>query len=58
MMHRDVEVYVDFMIVKSQDRTNHLAVLDSLRGSKVQIEVKSQEVHLWSDFWEITGTYG
>ena len=28
MMHRDVEVYVDDMIVKSQDRSNHLAALD------------------------------
>ena len=27
MMHRDVEVYVDDMIVKSRDRANHLAAL-------------------------------
>ena len=27
MMHKDVEVYVDDMIVKSQDRANHLAAL-------------------------------
>ncbi|RVW76532.1 Retrovirus-related Pol polyprotein from transposon 17.6 [Vitis vinifera] len=27
MMHRDVEVYVDDMIVKSRDRADHLAVL-------------------------------
>ena len=27
MMHRDVEVYVDDMIVKSRDRTNHLVAL-------------------------------
>ena len=27
MMHRDVEVYVDDMIVKSQDRVDHLATL-------------------------------
>ena len=27
MMHRDVEVYVDDMIVKSRDRENHLASL-------------------------------
>ena len=27
MMHRDVEVYVDDMIVKSQDRADHLAAL-------------------------------
>ena len=27
MMHKDVEVYVDDMIVKSQDRADHLAAL-------------------------------
>ena len=27
MMHRDVEVYVDDMIVKSRDKANHLAAL-------------------------------
>ena len=30
MMHRDVEVYVDDMIVKSRDRADHLAVLERL----------------------------
>ena len=29
MMHRDVEVYVDDMIVKSRDRAYHLAALES-----------------------------
>ena len=35
MMHWDVEVYVDNMIVKSRDRSNHLAALERffLRGS-------------------------
>ncbi|WKA06535.1 hypothetical protein VitviT2T_024431 [Vitis vinifera] len=28
MMHRDVEVYVDNMIVKSRDRTDHLAAFE------------------------------
>ena len=27
MMHKDVEVYVDDMIVKSRDRADHLAAL-------------------------------
>ena len=27
MMHRDVEVYVDDMMVKSRDRADHLAAL-------------------------------
>ena len=28
MMHRDVEVYVDDMIIKSQGRADHLAALE------------------------------
>ena len=28
MMHRDVEIYVDDMIVKSQGRADHLATLE------------------------------
>ncbi|RVW86747.1 Retrovirus-related Pol polyprotein from transposon opus [Vitis vinifera] len=35
MMHRDVEVYVDDMIVKSRDRSDHLAALESERGIEV-----------------------
>ena len=27
MMHKDVEVYMDYMIVKSQDMADHLATL-------------------------------
>ena len=30
MMHRDVEVYVDDMIVKSRDRADHLVALERL----------------------------
>ena len=30
MMHRDVEVYVDDMIMKSRDRADHLAALQRL----------------------------
>ena len=28
MMHKDVEMYVDDMIVKSRDRADHLAALE------------------------------
>ena len=34
MMHKDVDIYVDDMIVKSRDKADHLAPLrGSLRGS-------------------------
>ncbi|RVW73062.1 Retrovirus-related Pol polyprotein from transposon 297 [Vitis vinifera] len=41
MMHRDVEVYVDDMIVKSRDRADHLAALQSERGIEL-IQRKSE----------------
>ena len=51
MMHKDVEVYVDDMIVKSRDRADHLAALQRFfEDQTVQIEIESQEVHLWSTF--------
>ncbi|RVW81601.1 Retrovirus-related Pol polyprotein from transposon gypsy [Vitis vinifera] len=52
MMHRDVEVYVDDMIVKSQDRLDHVAALERFfkRIRQFKIEIESQEVHFWSDF--------
>ena len=44
MMHRDVEVYVDDMIVKSRDRENHLATLqrffERIRRFKLRLNPK------------------
>ena len=44
MMHRDVEVYVDDMIVKSQDRVDHLAALqrffDRIRQFRLRLNPK------------------
>ncbi|RVW95583.1 Retrovirus-related Pol polyprotein from transposon 17.6 [Vitis vinifera] len=36
MMHRDVEVYVDDMIVKSRDRADHLAALQRVDPEKIR----------------------
>ena len=46
MMHRDVEVYMDDMIVKSRDRVDHLATLQRFFERIRRIEVEPQEVHL------------
>ena len=44
MMHTDVEVYVDDMIVKSRDRTDHLAALqrffERIRQFKLRLNPK------------------
>ena len=44
MMHRDVEVYVDDMIVKSRERANHLAALkrffERIRWFKLRLNPK------------------
>ncbi|XP_034674313.1 uncharacterized protein LOC117905510, partial [Vitis riparia] len=44
MMHRDVEVYVDDMIVKSRDRPDHLAALERfferIRQFKLRLNLK------------------
>ena len=40
MMHRDVEVYVEDMIVKSRDRANHLATLERIRHFRLRLNPK------------------
>ena len=44
MMHRNVEVYVDDMIVRSRDRADHLAALERffqrIRKSKLRLNPK------------------
>ena len=44
MMHRDVEVYVDDMIVKSQDKPDHLAALERYMVSERGIEVDPDKI--------------
>ena len=45
MMHKDVEVYVDDMIVKSRDRANHLAVVqrffEGIKRFKLRLSPKT-----------------
>ncbi|RVW78015.1 Retrovirus-related Pol polyprotein from transposon 17.6 [Vitis vinifera] len=40
MIHRDVEVYVDDMIVKSRDRSDHLAALERIRQFRLRLNPK------------------
>ena len=49
MMHKEVEVYVDDMMVKSETREGHFDALNKFlaRLEKIQPETQSEEVHLW-----------
>ena len=60
MVYRDVEVYVDDMIVKSWDRVDQLTTLEKFfkRIRKFKLRLNPQEVHFWSDLWEIFGANG
>ncbi|KAL6323718.1 hypothetical protein AAG906_002186 [Vitis piasezkii] len=48
MMHRDVEVYVDDMIVKSRDRADHLAALTDICEPIFRLLRKNQPT-IWDD---------
>ncbi|KAL6310856.1 hypothetical protein AAG906_036946 [Vitis piasezkii] len=54
MAFPDVEVYVDDMIVKSSDKTDHLATLQRF-FERIRFEIESQEVHLWGGFGKFLG---
>ena len=49
MMHKEVEVYVDDMMVKSETREGHFDALNKFlaRLEKIQPKTQSEEVHLW-----------
>jgi hypothetical protein len=59
MMHKEIEVYVDDMIAKSQTEEEHLVNLQKLfdRFEKVQAEVESEQVYIWSPFRQVVGLY-
>ena len=59
MMHRDVEVYVDDMIVKSRDRADHLAALQRFfeRIRQFRLRLNPKKCTLRGNFWEIVGSH-
>ena len=52
MMHKEVEVYVDDMMVKSEIREGHFEALDKFlaRLEKIKPETQSEEVRFWGNF--------
>ena len=59
MMHQDVEVYVNDMIVKSRDRADQLASFERFFEMIKQFnETESQDEHFWSNFWEAIRIHG
>ena len=59
MMHKEVEVYVDDMMVKSEMREKHFEALDKFlaRLEKYNLRLKSEEVHFWGNFREVVRAY-
>ena len=59
MMHKEVEVYVDDMMVKSETREGHFEALDKVLSKvrKVQLETQFEEVCLWGIFRKIVRAY-
>ena len=57
MMHKEIEVYVDDMIAKSQGEEDHIVNLKKLfeRLQKLQLKLKSSKMYVWSNFWEVIG---
>ena len=57
MMHKDVEVYVDDMIVKSQDRADHLATLQRFfeRIKQLRLRLNPKKCTFGVDFGKFLG---
>ena len=56
-MHRDVEVYLDNMIVKSQDKANHLAALERFfeRIRQFRLRLNSKKCTFRETFGKLLG---
>ena len=60
MMHRDVEVYIDNMIVKSRDRVNHLATFERFfkRIRQFKLRLNPKKCTFKVTFGEALGIHG
>ena len=60
LIHKEVEVYVDDMIVKSKDHKGHIPALRKFfeRIQFYKLLVESQEVHFWCNIQKAIGIYG
>ena len=53
--HKELEVYVDDMIVKSKDRPRHIVALEKFfaRIQQFRMRLNSKKVHIWGNSKEI-----
>ena len=59
MMHKEVEVYVDDMMVKSETREGHFKALDKFlaRLEKYNLRLNPKKMCLWGNFREVVRAY-
>ena len=57
MIHKEIEVYVDDMIAKSQTKKEFLVYLKKLFERLIQVEVESQQVNLQGEVWKVARLY-
>uniref|UniRef100_A0A2N9FDC7 Reverse transcriptase domain-containing protein n=1 Tax=Fagus sylvatica TaxID=28930 RepID=A0A2N9FDC7_FAGSY len=57
MMHREIEDYVDDIVVKSKTREDHFGILKKVfeRCPTVQTQDESSQMCIWSFSWQISG---
>ena len=59
MINKEMEVYVDDMIVKSHHKEDHMSHLHKLfvHLRKYRLKLNPEQVHLWSLSWGIARLY-
>ena len=55
MIHKEIEVYVDDVIIKSRESLDHLTHLNKFfdHFASLQLEVKSRQMSFWSSSYKV-----
>ena len=59
MMHKEIKVYMDYMIAKSKNEEEHLVNLRKLfeRLHKYQLRLNPFQVYFWGQVWKTARLY-
>ena len=59
MMHKEVEIYIDDMMVRLETREGHFEALDKFlaRLEKYNLRLNPKKVHFWDNFKEVVRAY-
>ena len=53
-LHRNVEAYVDDVVVKTKTQDQFITDLEETFNSKIPMEAQPNQVRLWSTLWKTT----